>query len=1527
MSVRWKPLIVLSGLFLIIAVVGLLAITMDLAPAGASEILPRARSEWKAGRYSNAQIHFLRALQKDPRNAKIHEELARLYAEWAEREPAKRASLRAERLSSLADAAKYGKNAEPRRQLLLDALAHDDASQCALWAKKLLEVDAQAPDAHYALAIAALEGSSPDPKEAAEHLAVCQGREPERPRTQWVAARLAPIAGQPDAVPAILDRARSLTPESCRDATDRMALLNLRKLDALAATDPETLPARCTALISLARAFSESDEANADGLVAVGRQLGQVSKHVQQVRAAAKGQVPGLDATDSELATLGETCFRKALEGSSAADLRVYQEYAEHLLGREQRGRCLELVNAALKQPAATLPAWADTVMQLREIAIRAALLDSQDPKRFAGAEPHIQELMKSPSAEHQAIGHLFQGVIELDRSGLVGAPSTATSGGSGDARLRQSALNHLKIAAAGLPKVATAQALYGVALLLTGEPALGRQYLLGARGLPNLEPRYQLWCAWAMVQAGYPEEAESDVRSLLSGLADGRTPRELEPSLRLLVGEIHQARHTPDDLRRAREAYQQAIAAGQPTTPALELRLAQIDVMLQEPDKGLERIARLRSRGEGGPEAEHLAVLILSDQKKDGEARQVLDAARKQYPDSGELAGLDAALWLKQEKPEEADRCLAAYLKTHPNDQDVLQLRARLLADTLKRPDEARALLLASAETAETSSPLVQLALIDLGRGDFAAVSQTIAKIRGRWKEAAAADLLDAQLALAQKDPKQALRHLDEALKKDPSNKLALFWKAQLDDKAGASAEAAKIYESLVRDRPVKELDEGLSLATAANWALATLALENRDADAAITRLEGLLKEGLDANLARPVRWQLVAARASHGQWATARKDMEALLKEPATTIEERVRAANFYRLNGETDLAAKLLDGVLQEQPANSPAVAIRAFLLAEKQPREAAAVIRKAIAAGEQPPSLYLMLAAIENMTPPMTDALKRATAVVDQALAVHPDSIELVQARFRLLRLAGDAPGALAFIEQKAKDDPKGQYRRLLVDIHRDEARYDKAEAIVRELLKESPRDGVLAAMLVRLVALRAIDASTRGDRAAEQALNAETAGLIRRFRAEFPDNPAFPQAEAELAARCGQLDRALALTQEIDALDQTSPVGPTLRAQIAAARGWAQGVAQEYAEAVSRAPRRADLRLALGESSLAVGKTDEALRQADWLLQADAEQPGAVLLKARALSRQPGTAEKVRARRAEAIETLRASIKDRPTFSAAYHQIAEIQLLEGARADAAMTLQEALRAVPDDTAGLTLAIQVLTEPRPDGAAPTAQELEQAEALATQYAGSDQSGNLALAAAMGFHKAGQLDRAMPWAEKAASRLDTWVVHLNYGDLLLSKAEATADPQTARRLFEQADAEYDRVLKLQANSIEAVNNKAWILHQYLDRASEALALCQDLLKRVDPTTLPPDFYDTLGSIHEALHHPREAEAAYTEGLRRAADHPVLNFHMGRLLASDRSRKETARSYLEKAHAAREHLPPVMAAEIDTLVGRDGR
>ena len=175
---------------------------------------------------------------------------------------------------------------------------------------------------------------------------------------------------------------------------------------------------------------------------------------------------------------------------------------------------------------------------------------------------------------------------------------------------------------------------------------------------------------------------------------------------------------------------------------------------------------------------------------------------------------------------------------------------------------------------------------------------------------------------------------------------------------------------------------------------------------------------------------------------------------------------------------------------------------------------------------------------------------------------------------------------------------------------------------------------------------------------------------------------------------------------------------------------------------------------------------------------------------------------------------------------------------------------------------------------------------------------------LRVAIGYHKAHQFDLAMPYAETAATK-----VRLSGGPPQLSviscsrSPKARQTPAQRQSALERAVAEYDQVLKVQPNSIEAINNKAWILHTYLDQSRGALELVLALQKRVNSTALPGEFYDTLGSIQESIGQVQDAEQAYTDGLKKSPEHPVLNFHFGKMIASDRSRAVKALPYLRRA------------------------
>jgi len=1539
MTVRWKPLLVLSGVFAAIAVLGLIAMAITLSPGGVTEILARARAERLAKRFGDAEIDYKRALQIDGKAPAVHEEMALLYAEWAERaaDP-KRAELRARRFASLIEATKHGKTLkEPRRQLLAAAMAQDEVPESVHWAKEVLALEPENADARYALACAALadraNGASQNLKpvvpEVKRHLKSLEAAKAPEVRLTWVRARLAQVSDDGPGCEAALAGARALSPPADADPVDRTALLMLRALDVETTAEPARLAARVKVLQGEARTLASNAGVAPNRVTRLNLLLGRVQKALARTAAKTTPEArPGVEALIDGIDADIDAIFEQALAALSKTDMHVYLTYADHLRFRGKRDRCLEVVSRALKSELAGLATSSDVVTGLHAVAVEAALSDGKDATRFEKAAPHVAALIATAQPRAQGFGHLFQGAIELERSGVVGAPAAqagAEAGGSqAQPKLRASALNHLKIAAAQLPDVVEAQARYGVALILSQEQSLGRQYLQAAMRQGETEPQYQLWAAWSVVQAGYPEEAEPVVNHLTEGLARGRVPRELEGTLHLLAGEIHQARRSPEELKKALAEYERSYR-GKFAPAGVQLRMAQIDVQLGHGPDALRRIDDLRARGQGGTAAEHLAVLTLLELGKTKEARDALTAARGRYPDSEELVGLEAAMLIKDETPKEADRVLSDFLTRFPNNTSILLVRAQVLADQLDNVKEARQILAGVADRSENSAPLVQLALLDLRRKDYDAVAATVAKIRSRWKEAAAADLLEAQLSLEQGDLSGAVVHFDAALKKDPGNKLVQFWKAQIEGRMGATNEAAQAFEALVKDGSTKQLDSGLSLAAAARSALANLALQNNDLDGAIRRFEGLRSGGL----ARGDRWQLVAAYAAKGQWPSARKEIASLLNDVRTppSNDERVRAASYYRQNKDDAAAVSQLDYVLKVSPAHPSAVVSRAYMLWEaKKAEDAAALIRRAIArpGKESPPAVFfLMLGALEYEARPAAEAPKRAMKVLDQGLALQPKAPDLVRAKYKLLALDRGPKEAVAYVVSEAKDDPRGSALRLLAEVYRDQKDYPNAETTLRELVKRYPGEPGAAVALVRVVATQAARAGEGNDRDGERALNEKAAGLIRDFRAKFPNEIALLQEDCELAFRRGDVARAIAVTNEVDQVAGNSPVGPLLRARIFAAQGRTREVAESYAEALRRNPALTDVRVLLGQTNLKLGDGDEAIRQAELVLEAEADRADALLLEARALSRPVGSQSQTATRRERAAGLLSAAIKRRPKFTAAYHLLAEIQTATGRRAAAAETLRAGLGVSPEDPVGVAQLVELLAAaPRP-GEGATPDTLAAAEALAAEVGGRDRTGSLLLALAVGFHKAGRLDAAREWAEKASARLDAPVVHLNYGDILLSIAESRNDAE-APAYFRKAVEQYDLVLKVQANSVEAVNNKAWILSRYLGESGKALDLALGLLARVDPSTLPGEFFDTLGSIQQAVGRPREAEDSYGKGLRKAPDHPVLNYHMGKLILADARRAGKARGYLETAQAGRARLSPSMAADVDALMER---
>ncbi len=1535
MTVRWKPLLVMSALFLVVGLIGVVAITITLAPRSAQAIVRKARTAHESGRYEDADIYYKQAIQREPKNAEIHAEFAAFYGDWAVHSPDKAQTYRAERLDHLASAIRFDKSLKgPRLALLRDAMSQALPRESTEWAREVLRLDENDPDANYVLAAASLEERTPNVPETRVRLRALEQRKSSEPRRLWITARLADFTGDAPVRDQALAQARSIATDNLDDV-DRLALLKIKALDAVVATDPAQRKSIVEGMITLAQVLAEGSRSSGSKVAQIRTVLEQVERTLATLSATSS---PSMKTESTSLTATIEkaldTLFEKLLTGEP--DLQTYLTYADHLRMSLRGDRCLEVVERALQSPQATRKDAASVVMSLHTVGVEAALQNPADPQRFTKVRPHIEALIASAEPRFQGMGHLFAGSIDLEQSGvtqlIAESAGTVGSGKSLRLKLRSSALDHLRIAAERLPDIAEAQARYGVILVLSGELNLGRQFLQGALRKGGLDPQYQLWAAFSVLQAGYPEEAEPIINMLTKAVEQGQAPAALAGTLHMLAGEIHQARRTPEDLEIARAEFAKA-GEGSAAAAEVVVRMAQIDAQLGHSDEAIKRIDEATAKGQGDPTLEQLAILFMDERGDKVQARARLEAARKKYPTDADLVGLDAALLVKAGKPDEAEKRLGSFVVGETGRDTLAMMRAQILAESLKRPDEARAILMEVGEKADSSAPWVQLAGLEIESNRLAEAEAVVRKIRGRWKEAAAADVLEAQIAIKRNRISEAVVHFDKALKKDPDNKVVQFWKASLDGRTGMVEEAARSLENLVRARPVKEVDSGTSLLMAAQSALANLSMRKGSLDDAVKRfLE--LKSGRDgAGLSRSDHWQLVAAYTGQGNWAAAKREIAVILNDPKNppSDDDRVRGANFYRQQGELEPALAQLDYVLQSNPAHPGAAVSRAYLLLKaKEYTQASSLLKKAIdAAGRKnaptaPAVLYLMHAAVENETPPATNAIDRAIAALDVGLERLPDSLELAQAKYTALISKGQPSEALAFIEKRANDPKNTATKRYLVQVYRDRGEFTKAADLLRVLRKDAPEDSNLAAALVQMISLDAGSAAARGQTDREQSLYDQAALMIRDLRTKHPSDLVYLQAECDLVARKGDFERAVEITREIDKLDKASTLGPMLRARLSTVMGKVDQVAQAYGEAIERDPRQLDVRLLLGQTQLAMGNYDQAIEQARLVQKSEKERPQAVLLEARGLAGLSRTAGKSKDALAMARTRLRGAIKADPGFLDAYHTLAEIELEAGDKPAAIQVLKSALAVNPKDGAAASRLVQVLSQRLPDGKSTSPAELAEAKTIAREVVARDDKGLLDLAIAIGFHKALQLDLALPHAETAAAKLDTPQAHLNLGDLLLSIAESRPRGPQATTDLNRAIAEYDKVVKADPNSIEAVNNKAWILHTYLGQSEKALEIVLGLRSRVRPASLPGEFDDTLGSIQEAVGQTRAAEESYLDGLRKAPDHPVLNFHLGKLISADPRRAAKARAYLDKALTARDRLTPSMVQEADGILRR---
>ena len=138
-------------------------------------------------------------------------------------------------------------------------------------------------------------------------------------------------------------------------------------------------------------------------------------------------------------------------------------------------------------------------------------------------------------------------------------------------------------------------------------------------------------------------------------------------------------------------------------------------------------------------------------------------------------------------------------------------------------------------------------------------------------------------------------------------------------------------------------------------------------------------------------------------------------------------------------------------------------------------------------------YLLLAAVANDAPPAATASDR---YYRDSRSGPPSpcraALELVQAKYYALKAVGKGKAAIEFVEAKAREFPKSELPRELVKVYRDKRLYDKADRLLRDLLKASPDDTNLAAALIQVISFEATEAGASNQADRQRELNLQAA---------------------------------------------------------------------------------------------------------------------------------------------------------------------------------------------------------------------------------------------------------------------------------------------------------------------------------------------------------------------------------------------------------------------------------------------------
>jgi putative PEP-CTERM system TPR-repeat lipoprotein len=525
---------------------------------------------------------------------------------------------------------------------------------------------------------------------------------------------------------------------------------------------------------------------------------------------------------------------------------------------------------------------------------------------------------------------------------------------------------------------------------------------------------------------------------------------------------------------------------------------------------------------------------------------------------------------------------------------------------------------------------------------------------------------LAQAQLALMNRRPAEAMAKLDAALKQDDKFVDAWHIKAQLLLMEGKEADAIQVYRQIIKIKPGDTL---------AHLAIAEVSMHSEDLQAADAAIAAAEKNGTNPVLVNYARARLEYGK---GNMKAANSALQQVLRMSSGHMPSLLLHAAINYALGNYEQSFKSASQVLAQTPDNIHAAKLVAANQLRKGETKSALDILLPLLKTHPDDVRLLSLAGESYM---QMKQYSKAMEFLDKAAQLQPNDAEIRQRQARGHIALGQTGQAVANLEAASQSDTAGQADLSLVVLRLRLKQYDQALQAITTLEKKQPTNPVIHNL--RAVAYLGKNDKVSARKSLLQALSIQpdffpaAATLARLDLAENNPDAARKRFETLLEKDGKNLQAMMALASMAASENKEKD-----------AIGWLERAAKAAPKAI--APRTALVRHYLKQKN-----PQKALNVAREAASANPDSPEALALL--------GAAQLDAGDKASSISTLTKMTEKIPNSAEAYHKLAIAQKAAHQNTEARGSLEKALSLRPDHIPSFNLLTRMdLTEKRPEQA---------------------------------------------------------------------------------------------------------------------------------------------------------------------------------------------------------------------------------